>query len=138
MAEGWITRLKNMPNTPGQWGKFLGSILMLGWGLNLVLDGNNMMQWQAILRVGDTIGITPLGWWMMTISIVPIFGVVSNWIWLALVGDGLVFVTWLTFCYSALITETFGKGGIWVCLVGALASLNSEYQLVRRVYLKRR
>lgn len=132
------SRLASIPSTSGRWGKFLASLLLFGWGFNLLFGDQTMMQWEAIQTIVSQVGCRPLGWWLMAIGILPMVGVATDWIAVSIIGETLAFTSWMTIGFSAIITGSYGRAAMWTCLVGALAGLNSEYQLVRRLYLKRR
>ena len=127
-------RLLTIPNQPGRWGKFLSSVLMFGWSVNLLFGDRSLASWEALYHLVATVGYVGVGILFLVGSAIPIVGIATGKIWISITGTSFALVMWLWVFMEAVITESLGRAAVWTCIVGVLAATNAEAQLAMRVY----
>ena len=133
-GESCTDRLLTIPTQPGRWGKFLSSLLMFGWAINLLLGDRSLASWEALAHLVDIFGYVTVGLVFLIAAVAPMVGVATNYLWTSILGTGFALVTWLWLLMEAVMTGSLGRAAVWTCVVGVLASTNAEAQLAMRVY----
>ena len=133
-GESCTDRLLTIPTQPGRWGKFLSSLLMFGWAINLLLGDRSLASWEALAHLVDIFGYVTVGLVFLIAAVAPMVGVATNYLWTSILGTGFALVTWLWLLMEAVMTGSLGRAAVWTCVAGVLASTNAEAQLAMRVY----
>src|SRR5579859_6934763 len=80
------SRLASVPSSSGRWGKFLASLLLFGWGFNILFGDQTMLEWEAMQSIVGLIGKCQLGWWLLAVGILPMLGVATDWLLISVIG----------------------------------------------------
>lgn len=134
LPESCWDRLLSIPTQPGRWGKFLSSILLFGWSVNILVGDRSLTSWEALDHLTETFGYMKIGLMFLIAAVVPVVGIATDRIWISIVGNSLSLLTWLWLLMEATITGSLGRAAIWTCVVGILATTNAETKLAMRVY----
>jgi len=129
----WM-RIRQIPASPGRWGKLLSCIIAAGWAASLWDDGPSVLDRTPFLAVlVQLAGERAASVWMAIVATVPVVGMLTNIVNLRIAGATLGLATWGVLLIEIALSGYLFSPAAAGCLVGVLACLNADVRLARHV-----
>jgi hypothetical protein len=126
-------RLRRIPDSAGDWGRFLAAVVAASWAAALWHEGHGIGELAGIGTLVSRFGRTPVALWMSAVAMVPIVDALTDLLLLRVLGATLGLVTWTSLLFEVVLQGDGLCPATGSCLVGLLGCLNADIGLARQV-----